>query len=70
MGPRLELMDFKDRIGATCARCGETRSVKYRIGGKTFCNRCAPIVQFNSNEQDTEYDDNFTLNSYIDEEDN
>lgn len=67
MGPKLELMDFKDRIGAVCTRCGETRSVKYRIGGKTFCNKCAPIVQFNSNEQDNEYDDDFTINSYMEE---
>lgn len=24
----------------TCAHCGETRSVKYEMDGKTYCNRC------------------------------
>jgi transcription elongation factor Elf1 len=24
----------------TCARCGETRSVKYEMNGKTYCNIC------------------------------
>jgi len=24
----------------TCARCGERRSVKYEMNGKTYCNGC------------------------------
>ena len=64
--PRLELMDYKERETAICKRCGETRSVKYRLGGKTFCNKCAPLVQFDLNDE--EYDDDFTLNNYVEEE--
>ena len=57
--PRMELLDIKDRENAICKRCGETRSVKYKIGGKTYCNRCAPLIVYN-NENNEEYDDDIS----------
>ena len=58
MSTRMELMDIKERENAVCKRCGEHRSVKYRIGDKTYCNKCAPIILFNHQE---EYDDDFDM---------
>jgi hypothetical protein len=43
---KLELIDPKLREGLICARCGETRSVKYLRNGFTYCNRCAILHSF------------------------
>jgi len=42
---RGERMNFKPipnwlEKNLTCARCGERRSVKYEMNGKTYCNGC------------------------------
>jgi late competence protein required for DNA uptake (superfamily II DNA/RNA helicase) len=47
---KLELIDPKLREGLICARCGETRSVKYLIAGSTYCNRCAALRMFISDD--------------------
>ncbi len=47
---KLELIDPKRREGLICTRCSETRSVKYLIAGATYCNRCAPLIMFISDD--------------------
>ena len=50
---KLELIDPKLRHGLICARCGETRSVKYldESNGFTYCNRCAALRLFEETEE-------------------
>lgn len=47
MKSRLKIIPFEDRKGLACCKCGETRSVKYKIHGENFCNKCALVEEVN-----------------------
>ena len=40
MAERYKLVGNWHQMDRTCSDCGETRSVKYELGGKAYCNLC------------------------------
>ena len=54
---KFELIDPKMREGLICVRCGDPRSVKYRIAGSVYCNKCFALRMYISTEILEEEDD-------------
>ena len=41
----MKLIPIEQRKNLVCARCGETKSVKYEINGKHYCNWCILVYR-------------------------
>ena len=43
----MQLIPAAERVGAVCAKCGTTLSVKYRLSDSSserYCNKCIVLV--------------------------